>query len=66
MMILSKKRKMRLSGKICERSVLSMSELEKQLNKLVKEYSEKHGVSLATAKSTILEASKKILHESKE
>lgn len=43
-----------------------MSKLEKQLNELVKEYSEKHGVSLDTAKSTILEASKKILHESKE
>lgn len=57
---------MRLNGKICERLVLSMSELEKQLNELVKEYAEKHGVSLATAKSTILEASKKILHESKE
>lgn len=57
---------MRLSGKICERYVLSMSKLEKQLNELVKEYSEKHGVSLDTAKSTILEASKKILHEGKE
>lgn len=66
MMILSKKRKMRLSGKICERLVLSMSKLEMQLNELVKEYAEKHGVSLSTAKGAVLEASKKILHESKE
>lgn len=57
---------MRLNGKICERLVLSMSKLEKQLNELVKEYAEKHGVSLTTAKCTILEASKKILHEGKE
>lgn len=57
---------MRLSGKICERSVLSMSKLEMQLNELVKEYAEKHGVSLITAKGAVLEASKKILHESKE
>lgn len=57
---------MRLNGKICERLVLSMSKLEKQLNELVKEYAEKYGVSLTTAKCTILEASKKILHESKE
>lgn len=57
---------MRLNGKICERLVLSMSKLEKQLNEFVKEYAEKHGVSLATAKDTILEASKKILHENKE
>lgn len=57
---------MRLNGKTCERLVLSMSKLEKQLNELVNEYSEKHGVSLATAKGTILEASKKILHENKE
>ena len=66
MMVLSKKRKMRLSGKICERLVLSMSKLEMQLNELVKEYAEKHGVSLITAKGAVLEASKKILHESKE
>lgn len=57
---------MRLNGKICERLILSMSTLEKQLNELVKEYAEKHGVSLATAKGTVLEASKKILHENKE
>lgn len=37
-----------------------------QLNELVKEYAEKHGVSLITAKGAVLEASKKILHESKE
>ena len=43
-----------------------MSKLEKQLNEFVKEYAEKHGVSLATAKDTILEASKIILHENKE
>lgn len=57
---------MRLNGRICERSVLSMSKLEKQLNELVEEYAEKHGVSLVTAKCVILEASKKILHENKE
>ena len=57
---------MRLNGKTYERSVLSMSKLEKQLNELVKEYAEKHGVSLATAKTTVLNASKKILHEKKE
>lgn len=57
---------MRLNGKTYERSVLSMSKLEKQLNELVKEYAEKHGVSLATAKITVLNASKKILHEKKE
>ena len=57
---------MRLSGKTCERSVLSMSELEKQLNELVKEYAEKHSVSLSTARVVVLEAGKKVLHESKE
>ena len=57
---------MRLNGKTCERSVLSMSKLEKQLNELVKEYAEKHDVSLSTARVVILEASKKILHENKE
>lgn len=57
---------MRLNGKICERLVLIMSKLEMQLNELVKEYAEKHGVSLITAKGAVLEASKKILHENKE
>ena len=57
---------MRLNGKICERLVLSMSKLEMQLNELVKEYAEKHCVSLITAKGAVLEASKKILHENKE
>lgn len=66
MTILSKKKKMRLNGKTCERSVLSMSKLEKQLNELVKEYAEKHGVSLSTARVAIFEAGKRVLHESKE
>lgn len=57
---------MRLSGKTYERSVLSMSKLEKQLNELVKEYAEKHSVSLSTARAVVLEAGKKVLHESKE
>lgn len=43
-----------------------MSKLEKQLNELVKEYAEKHSVSLSTARAVVLEAGKKVLHESKE